>query len=110
MTMVMAIVNITMIVVADASMSPGTELWLTFTADSEIQSLTVPPSVIQVGYVDVIKSHHVDDWHYQIENARLGGIVNSSYSVKHINFGLESKNLKLIKTDMDKNLFSVETY
>ena len=75
------IVNITMIVVADASMSPGTELWLTFTADSEIQSLTVPPSVIQVGYVDVIKSHHVDDWHYQIENARLGGIVNSSYSV-----------------------------
>ena len=75
------IVNITMIVVADASMSPGTELWLTFTADSEIQSLTVPPSVIQVGYVDVIKSHHVDDWHYQIENVRLGGIVNSSYSV-----------------------------
>ena len=75
------VANITMIIVADASMSPGTELWLTFTADSEIQPLTSPPSVMQVGYVDVIKSHYVDQWHHQIENVRLGGIVNSSYSI-----------------------------
>ena len=75
------VANITMIIIADASMSPGTELWLTFTADSEIQPLSSPPSVMQVGYVDVIKSHYVDQWHHQIENARLGGIVNSSYSI-----------------------------
>ncbi|MED5375259.1 MAG: hypothetical protein VX892_01990, partial [Candidatus Thermoplasmatota archaeon] len=75
------VANITIIIVADASMSPGTELWLTFIADSEIQPLTSPPSVMQVGYVDVIKSHYVDQWHNQIENVRLDSVVNSSYSI-----------------------------
>ena len=74
-------VNITIIVIADASMSPGSELWLTFSADSEIKPLTSPPSVTQVGYVDVIKSHSVDDWHNHPDNVRIGGMVNSSYTI-----------------------------
>ena len=75
------VANITIIVIADASMSPGSELWLTISANSEMSPLSSPPSITQVGYVDVIKSHIVGEWEIQPENVRLGGMVNSSYSI-----------------------------
>tara|TARA_B100000945_G_scaffold294217_1_gene270764 strand:+ start:1172 stop:4657 length:3486 start_codon:yes stop_codon:yes gene_type:complete len=75
------VANITIVVVADASMSPGTEVWLTFTADSDIDSLDSTPSIIQIGYVDVIRSYYDENWQQQPENVRLGGIANSSYMI-----------------------------
>ena len=75
------VANITIVVVADASMSPGTEVWLTFTADSDIESLDSVPSIIQIGYVDVIRSFQDGNWQQQPENVRLGGLVNSSYTI-----------------------------
>jgi hypothetical protein len=36
--------------------------------------------------------------------------IITNYTIKQINLGLESKNLKLIKIDMEKNKFSIENY
>ncbi len=36
--------------------------------------------------------------------------IETNYTIKQINLGLESKNLKLIKIDMDNNKFSLENY
>ena len=75
------IANITIVVVADASMSPGTEVWLTISADSDIESIATPPSIIQIGYVDLIRSYQDQDWQNQPENVRLGGMANSSFTI-----------------------------
>ena len=75
------VANITIVVVADASMSPGTEVWLTISADSDIASIVDPPTIIQIGYVDVIRSFQDLDWQNQPENVRLGGMANSSFTI-----------------------------
>ena len=77
--------------------------------------------LISVDTQDFKKSFQVEEILFQIfgsQNIRIKEIrekdtvfeITTNYSIKHINLGLESKNLKLIKDVEEKNIFLIESY
>ena len=75
--------NVTVLVVAGSTMTPGTEVWLTFTVDSSISSLSNPVSITRSGYVNVALSNIVSDWDDVDSGGVIGGSVSSGFSIEN---------------------------
>ena len=77
--------------------------------------------LVVVDTQDFKKSFQVEEILFQIfgsQNIRIKEIrekdtvfeIKTNYSINHINLGLQSKNLKLIKDVEEKNIFLIESY
>ena len=77
--------------------------------------------LVVVDTQDFKKSFQVEEILFQIfgsQNIRIKEIrekdtvfeISTNYSINHINLGLQSKNLKLIKDVEEKNIFLIESY
>ena len=77
--------NVTVLVVASSTMTPGTEVWLTFTADSAISSLANPVSITRSGYVDVALSNIVSVWEQPETGSSgvIGGSISTGFSIEN---------------------------
>ena len=105
--------NVTVLVVASSSMTPGMEVWLTFTADSSISSLTNPASVTRTGYVDVALSNIVSNWDDVDSSGIIGGNIASGFSIENtgnaVDDTLEIKvSLSPVSPDVSLTLLTLE--